>query len=78
MTKQIPGVPESLSREQYLSLFHGVGIDPARTLSLRFLADGVEAVVFEVDERGNKVLANDPENPDGGSWAKHTIHIPVR
>ena len=79
MTKQIPGVPESLSREQYLSLFHGVGIDPARTLSLRFLADGVEAVVFAVDEQGKKILANDHEDLVAGSgWAKHTIHIPVR
>lgn len=77
MTKQIPGVPESLTREQYLSLFRGAGIDPTRTQSLRFLTNGIEAVVFEVDERGNKALANDTENPDG-RWSKHTIYIPVR
>lgn len=79
MTKQISGVPESLTREEYLSLFRAVGIDPARALSLRFLADGVEAVVFAVDEQGKKILANDNEDLDAGSgWAKHTIHIPVR
>lgn len=59
MSKTIPGVPESLTREQYLSFFTAAGIDPSNTVSLRFLPKGIEAIVWERDSEGRRFLAND-------------------
>ena len=71
MTKQIPGVPESLTRAQYVSLFAAAGINPNRTLELSFRADGIYATVFVLDDNGAKMI-------DGDSLAKHSIYIPVK
>lgn len=59
MSKTIPGVPESVTREQYLSFFHAAGITPEDTQSLRFLPAGIEAVVFARDAEGRRFLARD-------------------
>jgi hypothetical protein len=70
MTKQIPGVPESLTRAEYVSLFEAVGISPNRTLDLSFRPNGIYATVFVLDDNGAKML-------DGSDLAKHSIYIPV-
>ena len=70
MSKIIPGVPESITREQYLSFFTAVGINPERTMSLKFERDGIHAVVFETAADGSRIITND-------GFAMHTIFIPV-
>lgn len=70
MSKTISGIPESFTREQYISFFEAVGVTPSDVSSLSFLAQGVEAVVFERDAEGARVLTGD-------AFAKHTIFIPV-
>ena len=70
MTKKLEGVPESFTREQYISLFQAVGLDPAQVLELNFRPDGVHAVVIAVDEQGQRIVTRD-------GYAKHTVFIPV-
>jgi len=70
MSKTIPSVPESFTREQYMSFFRAVGIRPEDTVSLRFDASGVHATVFAKDDEGRNIVNVD-------EYAKHTIFIPV-
>lgn len=70
MTKKIPGVPESLTRAEYISLFDAVGISPDRTLELRFRPNGIYATVVALDDDGIRMI-------DGDSLAKHEIYVPV-
>ena len=70
MSKVIEGVPESITRDAYISLFEAVGIAPNRTLELSFRANGIYATVFVLDDNGAKMI-------DGDSIAKHSIYIPV-
>lgn len=91
MSKSIEGIPESFTREQYLSFFRAAGVEPRVIKTLRFLPDGVEAVVFAVDEQGKRTYVPDHECTckDEGEetdplcvaqhgFAKHTVFIPVR
>ncbi len=71
MSMTIPGVPEKISRADYASLIAATGIDPLMVKSLKFLANGIHAVVFAVDENGKRIL-----DPSAGV-AKHTIYIPI-
>lgn len=71
MTKTIAGVPDSITRAAYISLFEAAGLEPTATKSLTFGADGIYAEVFAHDERGRKIL-----DPAVGV-VKHTIYIPV-
>ena len=70
MSKEIPGVPESITRAAYISLFESVGIAPNRTIELNFRPNGIYATVFVLDDKGGKML-------DGDGIAKHSIFIPV-
>jgi len=72
MSKPIPGVPESITRAAYISLFEAVGIEPRQTLELSFKADGVYATVFALDANGVRIC--DAEN---AVFEKHEIYIPV-
>lgn len=76
MSKTIDAVPEYLTREQYLGFFAELGIDPAHTVELRAAADGVHALVFALDEHGNRIL--DLRSPDNPGYQKHRLFIPVR
>ncbi|MGK3957895.1 hypothetical protein ACLKOZ_17085 [Arthrobacter sp. R4] len=71
MAKTIAGVPESITREAYLAMFDGLGIDIHQTKEIRFAADGIYASVFERDEHGNFRV-------DGDSLVLSTIFIPVK
>jgi hypothetical protein len=73
MTKQIESVPESITREQYLSWFANCGFDPSNVASLKFTSKGVYAKVFERDEHGKRVEAG---GPDFGAVV-HSVFIPV-
>lgn len=54
--KQIPGIPEVISRASYTALFQQLGIDPHRVTELRLCADGVYVTLFALDSRGHKVI----------------------
>lgn len=70
MSKTIPTVPESITREQWVSLFERFGFDVNDTSELRLAPDGVHAVVLARDTEGNPVV-------EGDSFATHDIYIPV-
>lgn len=57
--KTIHAVPESLTREQYLSLIEPLGFDVKTLRSLEFRMDGVYAEVMERDASGHLVLDRD-------------------
>jgi len=72
MSKEIPGVPESITREAYIGLFEAAGIKPEQTLQLSFKSDGIYAEVFALDADGKRIL-----DPMVEGFAKHSIYIPV-
>lgn len=71
MSKEIPGIPESITREAYKKLFEAVGIDPRQTKELQFCSDGIYATVFALDEYGHRVV-----DPNMGPM-NNAIYIPV-
>lgn len=70
MSKTIVGVPESVSRAAWIAMFKQYGFDPGNVKSLQFHHSSIEAVVFEVDEAGTKLLGED-------GYIKHIVSIPV-
>jgi hypothetical protein len=70
MPKTIPAVPESITREQWVSLFESLGFNPADTRELRLAPDGAHAVVLARDAEGDPVV-------EGESFATHDIYVPV-
>lgn len=72
----IPTVPDFIAREQYLAMFAAMGLDPSQTIELRAARDGVHALVFALDENGERII----ETPSTGApaYQKHRIFIPVR
>lgn len=72
MSKTIPGVPESLTREQFTSLFTAVGIKPEDTKELVFRPGGIYATVYERTPEGRRLL-----HEDGSGCVTHEIFIPV-
>lgn len=73
MSKTIQGVPESISRAEYIAMFEQIGIDPRYSKSLEFHPDHIEAVVFERNPDGARVF-----DDRRGECIKHRISIPVR
>lgn len=45
MAITIPGIPDSITRADYLRLIESVGLDPMRLRSLEFRMDGIYAEV---------------------------------
>lgn len=72
MSKTIPGVPESITREAYTSLIEATGIDPCAITELSFRADGIYATVFYINALGAKEA-----DKIGETFLKHNIYIPV-
>lgn len=75
MAKIIEGVPEFITREDYIDLIAASGLDPNNLQDLRFSSDGIHAVVFHRDEDGARRLDN---SPGATGYLKHRIFIPVR
>lgn len=72
MAKKIPGVPESLTRAQFLAIFEAINVDPNETTDLRLAPNGISVTV--VARTPNGQLAIDQNN----SVIKHSVFIPVR
>jgi hypothetical protein len=73
MTKQIESVPESITREQYMSWYRNCGFDPRDVVSLKFTGKGVYAKLFQRDENGQRI---DEGGPNFG-YATNSVFIPV-
>jgi hypothetical protein len=73
MSITIDGVPDHLTREQYVAIFSAVGFDPNEVIELRAAPDGVHALVFAQHPDGRRILAS-----DRSGYAKHRVFIPVR
>ena len=77
MSKTIQGVPDSISRADYIAMFEQYGFTPEDVKSLSFEPDGVRAVVFDRHpESGGRYFAN--MTTGEGGYAKHDVFIPVR
>jgi hypothetical protein len=72
MSVTITGLPDHLTREQYVGIFAAFGFDPSDVAELRAAPDGVHALVFARQPDGRRVLTRDR------GYAKHRVFIPVR
>ena len=68
----IEAVPESITREQYLSLLTAVGFDPNELRLLEFRTDGIYAEVYDLNENGNR------HSDNAGDIVINRIFIPVK
>jgi len=68
MSITIDGVPEFLTRDQYVAIFAAFGFSPQDVIELRAAPDGVHALVKARDEDGKRRYP----------FAKHRVFIPVR
>lgn len=75
MAKTIEGIPDFITRDQYVALINSSGFDADYLQELRFAVDGIHAVVFYKDENGNRIL---DKAPGARGWVKHRVFIPVR
>lgn len=74
MSKTIEGVPEFLTREQYLAPLAAIGLNPDVISEIRYASDGVHALVFDRDEEGR--IRYHRGKPGGA--IKHRVFIPIR
>ena len=68
----IPGVPQSITREQYLALISAVGLDVRKCRTLEFRTDGIYAEVLDRDE--NNATRIDRTRDEA---IIHRVYIPV-
>ena len=73
MALTIDGIPESISRADYVALIASLGLDPLRLTHLELRMNGVYAEVKAKNAEGRDFL--DPFNKQ--SIAKHRVFIPV-
>jgi hypothetical protein len=66
----IEGVPETISRADYLRLMESVGFTPANLRELAFRPDGIYATVMVLDDTGRIVV-------DGTKPATHEVYVRV-
>lgn len=71
MAKSIPGVPESLTRAQFLSIFEAINVDPKETTNLSIAPDGISVTIVARTANGQLAI-------EGNSIIKNTVFIPVR
>lgn len=75
----IPGVPETITRAQYVALIESVGFKPNDLASLRFTVEGIYAEVFARNADGARIIDHSAADNDDGSVAtvKHSVFIRV-
>lgn len=77
MAIKIEGVPESVSRAEYLKMFTDIGLDPSDVCSLRFGANSITAIVFAKHPETGKWVLNEGPGGDPG-FLKHTVIIHIK
>lgn len=75
MSKCIEGVPESISRADYVRLIESAGFDPESLLELRFGIDGIYAKVEARDKDGGIIFA--PVPGDEFNTVCHEVFIAI-
>jgi hypothetical protein len=70
--KTVVGVPESLTREQYVSLIESVGFEAKHLRSLEFRMDGIYAEVMDLKDGKPHIV------PDTEELAINRVFIPVK
>jgi hypothetical protein len=73
MAIKIDGVPESISRDKFIELMEGIGLDPWKLVHLDFGWHSIRATVHATDANGRNY--RDPMDRD--DLAKHEICIKV-
>ena len=71
---QITAVPETITREQFLGMIRSLGIDPTQLQSMTWSFNGIEAVVYALNDEGHRYAIRDAGGPRG---ATHKITIRV-
>lgn len=71
MTVEIPGVPESITREAYSNLIRSLGLEPKELYELRFETKGIYATVIAKNADGKSYVVKD-------EIAMHEIVIPIK
>lgn len=66
----VPGVPRTISRDDLRSMLATIGLSTADLTELHMLPGGIRAVVFALDEDGERQVTR-------GAVAKHELHIEV-
>lgn len=56
MSITIDGIPETITRSQYLGLMTAVGLDVKKLTMLEFRMDGIYATVKASDENGRDII----------------------
>jgi hypothetical protein len=69
----IPGVPQSITRADYIALIESLGLKPNNLVELELSHRSIRAVVFARDADGKMYLDGFERN----EVAKHTITIPI-
>jgi len=69
----IEAVPQSITREQYLSLMAAVGFDPNELRLLEFRTDGIYAEAYALNEAGNRY-----GDPMTNETVVNRVFIPVK
>lgn len=79
MSHTVEGIPQSMTREQYVSLTAGVGLDASKLISLEFRADGIYAVTAWEDADGAARQDFPPSGTVDDEFAivQNRIFIPV-
>ncbi|TDE02833.1 hypothetical protein [Jiangella asiatica] len=77
MSKVIEGVPESISREDYLRLIASAGFDVNELRSLKFGYDGIYAEVIDRDNAGQPRYEGEAVAGESGTVI-NTVYIPVQ
>jgi len=78
MSKTIPGVPENISRADYIHLIESVGFDVDDVIELTFESGGIRASVAARNEQGHAYVGNlTAEGSNDFAIAKREVFIPV-
>lgn len=71
--KQIQGIPESITREQYLAMISAAGFDVNDLRRLEFRMDGIYADVMERSDKGHPVV-----DEQRNEVVVNQVYIPVK
>lgn len=71
----IPGIPETITRAEFLALQTAIGLPVEDVVSLEFRRDGVYAEVYAKDDNGEPLTADKPG--DEYAPAIHKVFIRV-
>lgn len=72
----IPGIPESIPRKEYVAILEPLGLNLNDLVELHFRYAAVEAEVWALNAEGKRFLTTDDDGNE--VVAKHHIIIPIK